>query len=180
MDMGVSVVLPLHQRLELIRSERKCSRKEARRILWEGSGNSDPWSDAEVKALSPPGEADENTPANMDMEGGDSASLKESEEDKVQACVVAVTTGMDGAVLMCCPGTGLREFKFDAVLGEDSTQREVYDSAPRRMVVDFINGRNASIFAFGQTGSGKTHTMFGKTYSTNLTSFLSSSAGRLV
>ena len=27
------------------------------------------------------------------------------------------------------------------------------------MIVDFINGKNASIFAFGQTGSGKTHTM---------------------
>ena len=41
----------------------------------------------------------------------------------------------------------------------DADQAEVYDAAPRRMVVDFINGKNASIFAFGQTGSGKTHTM---------------------
>jgi len=159
LDMGVSVVLPLHQRLQLIRSERKCSLKEARRILWQGSGPSDPWADSDVKAITPPGEADENTPANQQLGGeGDSGMAGTKEDDKVQACVVAVTAGLQGAILMCCPGTGLREFNFDAVLGEDSTQNEVYESAPRRMVVDFINGKNASIFAFGQTGSGKTHT----------------------
>jgi len=165
MDLGVSVTLPLHQRIQLIRSERGCSAKEARRILWQGSGAYDPWADCHVKALPPPGEANENTPANTnhDDTAENSVGKGASEDDCVQACVVAVTPGPQGAVLMCCPGTGLREFKFDAVLGEDSEQSEVYNSAPRRMVVDFINGKNASIFAFGQTGSGKTHTMFGPT-----------------
>jgi kinesin family protein 5 len=164
MDMGVSVTLPLHQRLQLIQSERKCSQREARRILWEGSGCADPWADCQVKALPPPGVADENAPANQKS----TAELRESadQDDKVQACVVAVTRGLQGAILMCCPGSGLREFTFDAVLGEDSTQNEVYESAPRRMVVDFINGKNSSIFAFGQTGSGKTHTMFGPDHET--------------
>lgn len=120
MDLGVSVTLPLHQRLQLIRSERKCSAKEARRILWEGSGPSDPWADCEVKALAPPSEADENTPANTKdgLADGDEGGKEGDDDDQVQACVVAVTPGPQGAVLMCCPGTGLREFKFDAVLGE--------------------------------------------------------------
>ena len=153
-DMGVSVVLPLHQRLQLIRSERKCSLKEARRILWQGSACNDPWADSAAKVRSIP-EADENTPANKDplvCEEKDSIAV-DDEDAKVQACVVAVTAGREGAVLMCCPGTGLREFKFDAVLGEDSTQHQVYEAAPRRLVIDFINGKNASLFAYGQTGT---------------------------
>jgi hypothetical protein len=177
MDLGVSVTLPLHQRLQLIRSERKCSQREARRILWEGSGCADPWADCEVKALPPRGEADENTPANQKSKAD--AQESADEDDKVQACVVAVTPGQQGAVLMCCPGTGLREFSFDAVLGEDSTQNEMYESAPRRMVVDFINGRNASIFAFGQTGSGKTHTMFGPNRETGSELFMAEAEGGL-
>ena len=43
--------------------------------------------------------------------------------------------------------------RFDAVLGEDSTQHQVYEAAPRRLVIDFINGKNASLFAYGQTGT---------------------------
>ena len=166
-DLGVSVVLPLHQRLQLIRSERKCSLREARRILWKhrfpSACAADPWADADVKTL-PSRKADENTPSNQRPHSLPEASAEAdlaNDEDKVQACVVAVSAGAPGAVLMCCPGTGLREFTFDAVLGGQAPQEHVYDVAPRRMVVDFINGRNASIFAFGQTGSGKTHTMFG-------------------
>jgi len=170
-DVGASVVLPLHQRLSLIRAAHKCSKAEARRILWQGDANSadpsakpDPWADAGVKSLDlPDGPATGEAPA---ASGEDGASPGEdgdasAEDEAMQACVVNVTKGRDGSVLMCCPGTGLREFAFDAVLGETSSQADVYDAAPRRLVADFLNGRNACIFAYGQTGSGKTHTMFG-------------------
>mmetsp|Transcript_9614 Transcript_9614/g.14470 ORF Transcript_9614/g.14470 Transcript_9614/m.14470 type:complete len:762 (-) Transcript_9614:127-2412(-) len=49
---------------------------------------------------------------------------------------------------------------FDAVLGPQSTQEEVYD-AVQVCTSSVTDGFNSTIFAYGQTGSGKTHTMFG-------------------
>ncbi len=40
-------------------------------------------------------------------------------------------------------------FVFDCVLGEDSTQRDVYERAARPIVQDMLEGFNASIFAYG-------------------------------
>lgn len=113
MDVGVSVILPLHQRLQLIRDAHKCSAAKARRILWQGADSADdpssekpdPWADAAVKALDlrpPPGEVlAEEQPQAASPEKG-----KAGEDDELQACVVNVTKGRDGSVLMCCPGTG--------------------------------------------------------------------------
>jgi hypothetical protein len=47
------------------------------------------------------------------------------------------------------------------VFGEFTQQEDVYETAARELVVDFLNGVSASLFAYGQTGSGKTHTFFG-------------------
>ena len=42
-----------------------------------------------------------------------------------------------------------------------ATQRFVYDSSTKRLVMDFMNGFNATVIVYGQTGSGKSHSMFG-------------------
>jgi len=53
-----------------------------------------------------------------------------------------------------------KQYMFDAVHGERSTQSEVYDSV--KGIVDAVAaGYNGTIVAYGQTGSGKTHTVFG-------------------
>lgn len=53
-----------------------------------------------------------------------------------------------------------KQFMFDAVHGEGSTQGDVYESV--KGIVDAVaDGYNGTIVAYGQTGSGKTHTVFG-------------------
>ena len=54
-----------------------------------------------------------------------------------------------------------RGFTYDAVYGENSTQREVYDEGAFHLVESVMQGYNGAIFAYGQTGCGKTHTMIG-------------------
>nr|CAD7202070.1 unnamed protein product [Timema douglasi] len=56
-----------------------------------------------------------------------------------------------------CPKT----FAFDAVLGEASSQEDVYECFGRPVVEKVLEGYNGTIFAYGQTGSGKTYTMEG-------------------
>mmetsp|Transcript_35773 Transcript_35773/g.46101 ORF Transcript_35773/g.46101 Transcript_35773/m.46101 type:complete len:608 (+) Transcript_35773:40-1863(+) len=69
---------------------------------------------------------------------------------------------MSARVVAVAPGVGLREFKYDYVLPSRSTQSSVYEAATRRLLMDFLNGINATILVYGQTGSGKTFTMFGE------------------
>ncbi|CAG2057599.1 unnamed protein product [Timema podura] len=52
-------------------------------------------------------------------------------------------------------------FAFDAVLGEASSQEDVYECFGRPVVEKVLEGYNGTIFAYGQTGSGKTYTMEG-------------------
>ncbi|TNJ27594.1 Kinesin like protein [Giardia muris] len=54
-----------------------------------------------------------------------------------------------------------REFRFDAVLSQATTQAETYDAVARQRVSDVLSGVNASIIMYGQTGSGKSFTSFG-------------------
>ena len=112
-DVGATVILPLHQRMQLIRDAHKCSAAVARRILWQGvdsandpsSAKPDPWADAGVKALdlvAPPGEVIPEEQPQVASPGKGGAG----EDEELQACVVNVAKGRDGSVLMCCPGTG--------------------------------------------------------------------------
>ena len=57
---------------------------------------------------------------------------------------------------------GKRAFQcaFDAILGPQSTQSDVYQTV-RDCTISVLNGVNATIFAYGQTGSGKTYSMYG-------------------
>nr|CAD7400292.1 unnamed protein product [Timema cristinae] len=54
-----------------------------------------------------------------------------------------------------------KTFTFDAVLGEASSQEDVYECFGRPIVEKVLEGYNGTIFAYGQTGSGKTYTMEG-------------------
>nr|CAD7453692.1 unnamed protein product [Timema tahoe] len=54
-----------------------------------------------------------------------------------------------------------KTFAFDAVLGESSSQEDVYECFGRPVVEKVFEGYNGTIFAYGQTGSGKTYTMEG-------------------
>eukprot|EP00854_Cymbomonas_tetramitiformis_P007701 gene7701-9162_t len=117
-------------------------RVEAMRIIMEERGytlKEDPWSDAAVKVL-------------------DTEKKGKGVAHKAQVLFV---NEEGGTVLTVAPGVGLREFAFDTVYGTSTKQSTVYRAAPRHLVMDFINGMNASIIVYGQTGSGKTYTMFG-------------------
>ena len=52
----------------------------------------------------------------------------------------------------------VKEYSFDAVFGEFSTQEDVFEDT-KRLIQSAIDGFNVSIFAYGQTGSGKTWTI---------------------
>jgi len=73
-----------------------------------------------------------------------------------------------------------RNFRFDAVLGDSSTQQEAWELANADALVDkVVAGFHATVFAYGQTGSGKTHTMEGYNYNHhNGSSAPSAEAGR--
>jgi len=45
-----------------------------------------------------------------------------------------------------------KSFSFDAVFGENSTQRQVYDTCAAPVVESVLSGFNGTIFAYGQTG----------------------------
>ncbi|CAK4271273.1 unnamed protein product [Aphanomyces euteiches] len=53
------------------------------------------------------------------------------------------------------------KFKFDALIGMDAKQEEVFDRVGRPCVENALQGFNSTIFAYGQTGSGKTFTITG-------------------
>ena len=52
-------------------------------------------------------------------------------------------------------------YKFPAVLGVDSTQREAFQQCGIPMVEAALDGQQACLFAYGQTGSGKTFSLLG-------------------
>ncbi|XP_014472394.1 PREDICTED: kinesin-like protein KIF19 isoform X2 [Dinoponera quadriceps] len=54
-----------------------------------------------------------------------------------------------------------RQYLYDIVFGEDSTQEQVYEGTTKNLAQDVLNGYNATVFAYGATGAGKTHTMVG-------------------
>ncbi len=54
-----------------------------------------------------------------------------------------------------------KQFTFDYVFGEGSTQEQVYTQTGSILLKKCITGLNGCVFAYGQTGSGKTYTMEG-------------------
>ena len=56
-------------------------------------------------------------------------------------------------------GSKVFQCSFDAILGPNSTQEDVYTQVSS-CTESVLDGFNATVFAYGQTGSGKTHTVF--------------------
>jgi len=52
--------------------------------------------------------------------------------------------------------------RFDTVVGEESTQLEVYNEGVKGLVDDVLNGFNTGMFAYGQSGGGKSFSLLGK------------------
>lgn len=56
---------------------------------------------------------------------------------------------------------GKTYFNFNKVMGESSSNQEVYEITAQDIVRDFVRGYSGSVFTYGQTGAGKTFTMQG-------------------
>ena len=52
-------------------------------------------------------------------------------------------------------------YQLDSIFKSETTQKEIYDSVAKEVLLDVVNGYNGTIFTYGQSGSGKTHTMYG-------------------
>jgi len=177
-----AVVLPLHQRLRIVKAHRgdSCTTSDAMRVLMEESGRLDeasrsPWADAEMPTRSTAGDPSETSkparraPRDVTNDVGDSRGEEKNADQaaKVPAsgfefsCGVLSVDEKAHRILAVAPGIGLREFAFDNVFGAFATQAHVYEKSARPLVADFVNGFNGAVIVFGQTGSGKSHTMFG-------------------
>lgn len=53
-----------------------------------------------------------------------------------------------------------KNFQFDHILSQHTTQDQVYDIIAKPMVHDFLHGINGAILAYGNTGTGKTYKKF--------------------
>lgn len=153
-----TVVVPLHQRLQMIRKQHECTHEEALRLLWGGQ-HMDPWAEARVTESQINSEADATIVTESDaVSNVQQAEDKDGDHSRAPAGVISVSTK---AAILCCPSVGLRQFRFQRVFDHFSSQAQVYAAAAHPLVVEFVNGFNCTLFCFGQTGSGKTHTMFG-------------------
>ncbi|CAK1603857.1 unnamed protein product [Parnassius mnemosyne] len=53
------------------------------------------------------------------------------------------------------------QFVFDHVCGQNSTNKDVFETTTKEILVSLMEGYNCSVFAYGATGAGKTFTMIG-------------------
>uniref|UniRef100_A0A0G4FFH2 Kinesin motor domain-containing protein n=1 Tax=Chromera velia CCMP2878 TaxID=1169474 RepID=A0A0G4FFH2_9ALVE len=182
---GRRFMLPLHQRIHLIRRRDRTTTQEALKQLHREGG----WFDNSWKKERGPARQTKNRAAIISSDastvGGSSTETEnetvdgnaEKERDKdrdqekqngqgglnrnqLSAHIHAVDPGM-GRVVMVAKSIGMRTFCFDHVLPQRSTQPSSYHAAARGVVSDFLNGFNGCVIVYGQTGSGKSHTMFG-------------------
>ncbi|GBG26909.1 Kinesin-like protein [Hondaea fermentalgiana] len=144
-----AVMLPLHQRLALIKLQfpgREVSSREALQILQR---QGDWFQGAKLE------ESEETSESAKDDDGGEKPASKQMFEFKIHNVNEA-----DGNIVMTCPNVGIRSFDVNGIFGECTSQDAVYDRIGRKLVVDCLNGWNGTLFVYGQTGSGKTYTMY--------------------
>ena len=91
----------------------------------------------------------------LSVEANSNGEIDFNGENKENGTSIIVNTSSDNR-----NSDNGKQFTFDAVHGEDSTQAEVYNSV-KGIVDAVVEGYNGTIVAYGQTGSGKTHTVFG-------------------
>jgi hypothetical protein len=75
-----------------------------------------------------------------------------AEDSTRMVAAVHTVDPLTGRVVMVAPEVGLREFSFDSVLNMRASQKSVYDTSARRLVMDFLNGFNSTAIVYGQTG----------------------------
>jgi hypothetical protein len=155
------ITLPLHQRLTLIKlSHGLKSNRQALQILKEeGSWFGKKWNGINDEKVHEE-EDKENLTDNSSK--GKSMGTRScfNKPTPLTADIQSVDPG-SGRVVIVAPDVGMREFSFDGVLPANATQTQVYDRIASGLVVDIMNGCNATGIMYGQTGSGKTFTMFG-------------------
>ena len=61
----------------------------------------------------------------------------------------------DEGVIEMQYGDSCKQFTFDAVFNESSSQRRIYDVCAAPVVQSVLEGFNGTVFAYGQTGAGK-------------------------
>jgi kinesin family protein 5 len=170
-------VVPLHQRVQLVRSQLGCSAKEALSVIMRARAKSCDTENIGVfmPCLSPQdGDNKENvvqravaSDGKEKLESSDdelqlNQDFWQAEEDFTTArCGILSVNSEAGTVLAMTKTCGIRQFDFDRVFKDTSTQGDVYELSTRRLVMDFLNGRSTSVISYGQTASGKTFTMFG-------------------
>eukprot|EP00041_Stephanoeca_diplocostata_P021188 m.488079 g.488079 ORF g.488079 m.488079 type:complete len:675 (-) comp21763_c0_seq1:456-2480(-) len=175
------VVIPLHQRLQMIKRYKGCSSSEARRLLWADPGcaapGNDPWAHAVLDDATPVETPDvraarvlteRNTTDNTPSEGGGACGRSCTDNAPVaggghehHTSAVGVLAVRDTEVVLCGPRRGVRSYSLDRAFDETCDQAAVYNGVARAVVCDFLNGSSGTVFAYGQTGSGKTYTMHG-------------------
>ncbi|KAJ1429036.1 P-loop containing nucleoside triphosphate hydrolase protein, partial [Ochromonadaceae sp. CCMP2298] len=172
---GVVVTLPLHQRLAMIRmSRRLSSNKQALRVLTsEGGWFGSRWSQlsassasstptASASAASTSGGDKENNSINNISSGISSINITPLNHHATKG---GATFDADSKVPkfvreMCAERARVALRGVNTAQGVEQGTR-TYNTCARRLVVDFINGFNATAIVYGQTGSGKTYSMFG-------------------
>jgi len=181
------VVLPLHQKVQLVKQQLGCTSKEAVSLIMRKRHGINSYArglvsgDAAGGLFQPclcPNPDKENVPLQLDAvkvesieasvsSAGEAALGKDEQEPDSAAneadarCSILSIHEETASVLTITRQSGLREFSFDRAFGEAVPQEDIYELTVRRLVMEFLNGTSASIICYGQTASGKTHTMFG-------------------
>jgi len=75
-------------------------------------------------------------------------------------------SGQGSTVTLRTTETGkVKHFRFDAVLGPDAGQQEVWEHAHMAGLMEqLVSGFHVTVLAYGQTGTGKTHTIEGSCF----------------
>lgn len=72
---------------------------------------------------------------------------------------------VDGNSIFSNTKNDTKQYNFDYVATEESSQQEMFDSCARNICESTLQGYNGTIFVYGQTGAGKTHTLLGPNFS---------------
>lgn len=166
------LVLPLHQKVQLLRRQLGCDAKAALALIMrERMGHVSGEGAGFQPCLCPSGDNKENVPSEPGThstgkaaDGADEPPPKDAlaaMDSSDARCSILSVNEDTASVLAMTRQSGLREFAFDRVFKEGSRQSDVYERTARRLVMEFLNGRSASVICYGQTASGKTFTMFG-------------------
>ena len=151
------VVLPLHQRLQMLMARYKCSASDARRMMWakdRRASSVSAGSNAEMEKENINGQQ-LSLPTDLDGQPAfgpiayaahfvaalyppvwaagavDVASLFFCSHEGTPIGVVSMC---DRKVLICAPGVGLREFGFGRVYSQNNSQRDIFDEAARPLL----------------------------------------------